>query len=377
MKIEKRSGNLCEFDSNKIKTAIIQAMYDADEVDESVAEQIASDIESVVNSTDEIYSVDEIQDLVEEGLMETDFKQTAKAYIIYRHNKDNNRTNEREYKLLSKEFLSKYKHRPDPFKTDLGHFVYLRTYSRWLPEQGRRERWWETVARVVEYNCSLAPTSQYEAEKMYDNIFNLRQFTSGRSLWVGGSQASKEYPMSNFNCSFTILDDIRAYHDLFYLLLIGAGVGVRVLPKDVEKLPKFRTDFNIIHKFYEAESPENRQEHTSINFKDKNIAEIIIGDSKEAWTTSLYNLLDLLTNKKFRKINTIILNYDNIRPKGEKLKTFGGYASGFESIKIMFEKIMKVIKKDINKEGNARKLRPIDCSDIANIIGENVVSGGK
>jgi ribonucleoside-diphosphate reductase alpha chain/ribonucleoside-triphosphate reductase len=84
-----------------------------------------------------------------------------------------------------------------------------------------------------------------------------------------------------------------------------------------------------------------------------------------------------LTNKKFRKINTIILNYDNIRPKGEKLKTFGGYASGFESIKIMFEKIMKVIKKDINKEGNARKLRPIDCSDIANIIGENVVSGGK
>ena len=46
----------------------------------------------------------------------------------------------------------------------LGAFVYTRTYSRYLPKLGRREFWWETVARAVEYNCSLAPTSREEAE---------------------------------------------------------------------------------------------------------------------------------------------------------------------------------------------------------------------
>ena len=38
-----------------------------------------------------------------------------------------------------------------------------------------------------EYNTSLAPTSREEAEKLYDNIYNLRQFLSGRTLWVGGT----------------------------------------------------------------------------------------------------------------------------------------------------------------------------------------------
>ena len=37
--------------------------------------------------------------------------------------------------------------------------------------------------RAVEYNCSLAPTSREEAEELYDNIYHLRQFLSGRTLW--------------------------------------------------------------------------------------------------------------------------------------------------------------------------------------------------
>ena len=35
----------------------------------------------------------------------------------------------------------------------LGAFVYSRTYSRFIPRYGRREFWWETVRRAVEYNC--------------------------------------------------------------------------------------------------------------------------------------------------------------------------------------------------------------------------------
>ena len=75
--------------------------------------------------------------------------------------------------------------------TELGNFVYYRTYSRWIPEKKRREYWWETCARAVDFNCNLHPsTTRKEAEMLFDNMFNLKQFLSGRTLWSGGSETS-------------------------------------------------------------------------------------------------------------------------------------------------------------------------------------------
>ena len=72
-----------------------------------------------------------------------------------------------------------------------------------------------------------------------------------------------------------------------------------------------------------------------------------------------------------------MVEYDSIRPRGERLKVFGGTASGYESMLTMLDKIHRVIATAGLREGSARiQLRPIDLLDIANIIGENVVSGG-
>ena len=51
---------------------------------------------------------------------------------------------------LSENFINKYKRRKAPFGFNgLGELVYMRTYSR-IKEDGKNERWWETVQRVVE-----------------------------------------------------------------------------------------------------------------------------------------------------------------------------------------------------------------------------------
>lgn len=376
MKIVKRDGTIRDFDAEKIYRAVIQAMNDADEVSEDIANDITNDIEAILDDADYLITVDEIQDLVEELLMENGLKKTAKAYIIYRHNKDKYRHTDEEYKMLSKEFLSKYKHIPNPFPTDLGHFVYLRTYSRWIPAKNRRENWWETVARIVDYNCTLVPTTKEEAEKLYDNIFNLRQFLSGRTTWVGGTKVAESYPSSNFNCCFKIIDDLDAFADLFYLLMLGAGVGVRVLKSDVEKIGKIRGDMNLVHEYYNPKPKSERDDNTSLVMLDKLTAKIVVGDSKGGWVKSLEFFLSLISDNDYENIKNIIINYDNVRPKGEPLKTFGGTASGHESVQNMFTKINKVIKKRASIDGNIFKLKPIDCLDIANIIGENVVVGG-
>ncbi len=378
IRVLKRDGREVDFNGYKIVNAIEKAMLETDKgVDSKLSESIAEKIEKDLSKISRVISVEEIQDIVEDKLMESPRKDVAKIYIIYRNEHDKTRLDRKiEDRLLTDEFISKYKHLKSPMGP-LGSFVYYRTYSRYLHEQKRREFWWETVRRAVEYNCSLVPTSKSEAEELFDNIFHLRQFLSGRTFWVGNTTVAHNYPMANYNCAFEIIDNFDAYRDLFYLLMIGSGVGVRVLKDDVKKLPKIRTDYELIHKDYSPVDYNDRKDSTSLNFVYNSTVHIIVGDSKEGWVQSLDFFLKLLYSNEYKNIKTIIVNYDNVRPHGEVLKTFGGTASGHQSLKNMFEKINKVVKKRSILDGDKKvKLKTIDCLDIANIIGENVVVGG-
>jgi ribonucleoside-diphosphate reductase alpha chain/ribonucleoside-triphosphate reductase len=386
LKIQKRDGRIVDFDEERITLAIEKAMRETPKGPErELAIKITKDIKkkveedfkaSLENNTNKYKTVEDIQDLVEEMLMSSDRKEVARKYIIFRDYRNKTRNMKSAYKMLDDGFISKYKHLKSPFEP-LGEFVYYRTYSRWLQEEKRREYWWETIRRAIEFNTTLVPgVSKEEAQKLFDNVFNLRQFISGRTMWVGLTEISKEYGMANYNCAFTVIDDFVKFKELFYLLMIGTGVGFRILKKDVEKLDPIRTKFSLIHDTYSPVSKYKREENTSVNFV-KNIAQITIGDSKEGWTQALDLLFRILCDRDYKKVDTIVLNYNNVRPKGEKLKRFGGTASGHESLKAMFEKIKNVLVK-VGKEYNSDfcKLRSVHCLDIANIIGENVVVGG-
>ena len=371
IEVTKRDGRIEKFDIWKIRQVVMLAISQAGmEFEIEDVYDISTLVEERVKHRDKI-SVEEISDIVERVLAENGYFEASKAYILYRDMRNRERLQEEKPGLLSNEFLSKYKKRKEPFN-QLGAFVFYRTYSRFLPEKGRREYWWETVRRVVEFNCGLAPTSVKEAEMIYDNIFNLRQVPSGRALFTGGTEASQKYRLSCFNCSFLVLDSFEKYSELFYLLLVGAGVGIRVLKEDVAQLPKIRTDIEVVHEAYKAKPATERAEYTSVTFKG-NQAHIYIGDSKEAWKQALDHFFDIFSKQEYYKVKQIIFNYDNVRPKGERLKTFGGRSSGYESMQEMFEGIVKVISK---YEASKVQLKPIDCMDIANLIGVNVVSGG-
>jgi len=73
-------------------------------------------------------------------------------------------------------------------------------------------------------------------------------------------------------------------------------------------------------------------------------------------------------------VKRIVIDYNNVRRKGEKLLTFGGRASGPEGLIKLFSAASDIINDvDKNKGGY---LEPIDAMDIANLIGETVVVGG-
>ncbi|HKL11191.1 MAG TPA: ribonucleoside-triphosphate reductase, adenosylcobalamin-dependent [Clostridia bacterium] len=379
MKVVKRDGNFVEFNPQKIVNAIEKAMRETKEgLDAELSHEVAKGIEEAIKGREAYVKVEEIQDMVEDLLMGSRRKDVAKKYILYRYERDKTRDARKrtDDRILTDAFISNYKHRTSPMN-QLGSFVYYRTYSRWLPDEKRREYWWETARRAVEYNCSLVPTTKREAEELFDNIYNLKQFLSGRTFWVGNTPVARNYPISNFNCAFTVIDQFESFRDLFYLLMVGSGVGVRILRDDVNKIPKVRTNYELIHEHYTNIDIDKREDSTSIEFKNNDTVKIIVGDSKEGWVQALDYFFRMIYSNEYRLIKTIVVNYDHVRPHGERLKTFGGTASGHESLKNMFVKINKVIKKaGLIQEAERVKLKPIDCMDIANIIGENVVVGG-
>jgi ribonucleotide reductase class II len=303
---------------------------------------------------------------------------------------------------ISWDFYKKYIDRKPPFG-ELGAIIYIRTYSRFINELKRREIWQETILRNIEYSLSLDTVTPLEdkcteAKALFEMMFNLQGFPAGRSLWTAGSPQTEKDSSSNWNCTFKTVDSLSAFSEIFYWLLIGAGTGFSVEQKYISQLPEFNAKVHVIHEDYNY---QKRLDGTFVNITDSEsssqflttytdfvepseiiksdnefvrhlddnhkIVRLQIGDSKEDWCNALRIFLKALTNKNVEKI---YINYDPIRPQGTPIKTFGGRASGHRTLLEMFDNISYVLQRC------SGVLASVDCLDIINALGYNVMAGG-
>lgn len=102
MKVIKRDGRKVEFNKDKIIKAILSAFEEVDGEITSDAKfktlEIVSRVEKNIEELESTISVEEIQDIIEEELMETKRKDVAKAFVIYRN--DRTRVREQKTKLM-------------------------------------------------------------------------------------------------------------------------------------------------------------------------------------------------------------------------------------------------------------------------------------
>lgn len=224
-------------------------------------------------------------------------------------------------------------------------FVYIRTYARWRPELGRREISWEneTVPRIMQF---LRDERGMEVQgavmnKIERAIKNMDVMPSMRLAWAAG-EAAKRDNTTLYNCSFACINSIKSFAECLYILMCGTGYGYRVIPEDVEKLPVIP------------------------NITSDGNGQYIIPDTTEGWADSLKELMTCLYAGK-----DLEMDYSRIRPKGAKLKTKGGTASGPEPLRKLHEFVRQAF---FSAQG--RKLTTIEVSDICNTIAEVVVVGG-
>ena len=99
MLIIKRTGSAAEFDRSKIESAINKAFLEVDGTiyETDTAADIAKEIEDKINFSQEIVTVEKIQDWVEEYLMRSERKDVARAYIRYRYKREVARSAENDF----------------------------------------------------------------------------------------------------------------------------------------------------------------------------------------------------------------------------------------------------------------------------------------
>ena len=84
--IKKRDGRTAKFDRKKIEKAIEKVGLETGEFDAAQAVELTDKVLGVLETRNQkrLPSVEDIQDIVEDALIDSKFKKTAKAYIIYR-----------------------------------------------------------------------------------------------------------------------------------------------------------------------------------------------------------------------------------------------------------------------------------------------------
>ncbi len=260
---------------------------------------------------------------------------------------------------LSRRFLSEFDGE-QPEWGPLGYVTFKRTYARVVPDEtGRTEEYWETCRRVVEgcYTIQLnhcrnlklpwnAQKAQLSAQEMYRLIWNFKFLPPGRGLWMMGTDYIYERGSAALNnCAFVSTEEIKfSFSEPFCFLmdmsLLGVGVAF-----DTEGAGKLTI----------REPKIDSEPH-------------VVDDSKEGWVDIVRRVLDSYTGRVTRP-DTI--DFSQIRPMGSPIRTFGGIAPGPGPLIESLENIDSVLKPRIGQE-----ITSSDITDLMNVIGKCVVSGG-
>lgn len=230
-------------------------------------------------------------------------------------------------------------------------YIAISKYARWLPEENRRETWEETVERYIQnvvfpaINSDSVVAGAAGRDVLVDEIrqaiLNLEVMPSMRALMTAGPALDRDH-MAGYNCSFIAVDHPRAFDEALYILTCGTGLGFSCESKYVNKLPEVAETFH--------------QTDTTV----------VVGDSRIGWASSFRELIQLLYAGKIPRIDV-----SKVRPKGARLETFGGRASGPQPLIDLFDYTVATFK-----GAAGRKLTDIEVHGLMCKVGEIVVVGG-
>ena len=239
--------------------------------------------------------------------------------------------------------------------SSVGYLTYKRTYSR-LKQDGVTEEFPDTVDRILTASrdqLGVGFTTEEEDRLRY-YLTKLKGTVAGRFLWQLGTDTVGKLGLASLqNCAFVTVDHpIRPFTWAFDMLMLGSGVGYNIQREHVDNLPPVLSTFKSPVR---VDSPD---------------ADFIVPDTREGWVQLLHHTLSTAFFERDSYKPGFTYSTHCVRSKGAPIKGFGGVASGPEDLVRGIEQISRLLE-----QRRGKKLRPINCLDIMNIIGSVVVAG--
>ena len=245
--------------------------------------------------------------------------------------------------------------------------ITRRTYNRPVDDTGRNfETWEQTIERVIDHQQWLweravrRELNDLEFAELYDLqqlMLDRKVLPSGRTLWLGGTSVAKTREASQFNCSFTHAETVYDIVDILWLLLQGCGVGFKPIVGTLNGFSKRIRDIKVVRSTRTEKG--GREENLETWDVDTKTWTICVGDSAEAWAKSIGKLMA----GKY-PAETLVLDFSQLRPAGERLKGYGWISSGDAAISKAYVAIANILN------GRADSLLTrMDILDIVNWLG--------
>jgi len=247
--------------------------------------------------------------------------------------------------------------------------VFYRTYSRKI--DGRRESWDEVCDRTLQGLKQLGNLAKAEAELIDRMQRQIKALTSGRWLWVGGTDwiDQPQNFSGAYNCTSTNVVDWSAFGLMMDLAMMGCGTGAMLEPKYINQLPPIRNRLNVKLQGEVGQTPtEKRREATEVSIEGNQVT-IYIGDSRQGWVKSYQSLLNLSTDPQFTGEVEVIVDISDVRTSGEQLKGFGGVANPVK-LPSLYERCAAILNKSIG-----RQLTSVECCLLIDEAAVTIVAG--
>jgi len=245
--------------------------------------------------------------------------------------------------------------------------VTRRSYNRPLNAEGTVfETWPQTVARVIRHQRWLWEAAKREALSARDEdelaalealMLNREGSVSGRTLWLGGTEIARTRPVSNFNCTGSLVKTVYDVVDIAWLLLNGCGCGFTPVTGVLNGFCKPIPNVQIIRSTRTMKGGAENNTETWLH--DSKTWVIQVGDSAKAWAKALGKLVG-----GKHPAETLIIDLSQIRPAGDRLKGYGWISSGDAQL----AEAMRGMTEVLNKAAG-RLLSAIDILDVVNWMG--------
>lgn len=256
-----------------------------------------------------------------------------------------------------------------PLQAPCAYPVFFRTYSRRV--NGQRESWTQVCQRTVEDLAVLGRFTPEEKALVLEMQQQLKALTSGRWLWVGGTDwiHQPENFSGAYNCTSQRIVDWHSFGLMMDLAMQGAGTGAVLEPWYVQQLPPITTRLEVQVVGQPGEvPPEQRLQQTQVERQGTQVT-IRVGDSRQGWVQAYQALLELASEPVEGGVWQVTVEVSHVRPQGEPLKGFGGIANP-ALLPPLFPRVARILNKAVG-----RQLTPLECCLLIDEAAATVVAG--